>query len=113
MTYNFRVIRLWEEAVEVFLSTQGLLPLAVLSRTSNKEAVLAQVVGKLEPIANSREQSNLTAATSILAELELEEQEIRRLMRSPLMRDSTMYQSILSEGWAKGHAIESRALVLK
>ncbi len=81
--------------MEVFLSTQGLLSLAVLSRTSNKEAVLAQVVGKLEQIANSREQSNLAAATSILAGLELEEQEIRSLMRSALMRESTMYQSIL------------------
>ena len=83
MTHNFRVIRLWEEAVEVFLSIQGLLP------------------------------CNLTAVTSILAGLELEEQEIRRLMRSPLMRESTMYQSILSEGRAEGGAIEGRALVLK
>ena len=44
MTHQFRVICLWEEPVEVFLSTPGLLPLAVLSRVSNKKQVLARVV---------------------------------------------------------------------
>ena len=102
MTHQFRIIRLWEEPVEIFLSTPGLLPYAVLSRALNKESVLAQVVRELEQVADSREQSNLVAATSILAGLELEEQTIRQLMRSPVMRESTMYQSILREGRAEG-----------
>jgi len=96
MTHQFRVIRLWEQPVEVFLSNPGLLPLAVLSRAS------AQVVQELEQITDPREQSNLAAATSILAGLELKEQTIRQLMRSPVMRESTMYQSILREGRAEG-----------
>ena len=102
MTHQFRIIRLWEEPVEIFLSTPGLLPYAVLSRALNKESVLAQVVRELEQVADSREQSNLVAATSILAGLELEEQTIRQLIRSPVMRESTMYQSILREGRAEG-----------
>ncbi len=109
MTHQFRIIRLWEEPVEVFLSTPGLLPYAVLSRVSDKENVLTQVVNQLEQIADSREQSNLVAATSILAGLELEEQTIRRLMRSPVMRESTIYQSILREGRTAGE----KALILK
>lgn len=109
MTHQFRVIRLWEQPVEVFLNTSGLLPLAVLSSASDKENVLTQVVKELEQIDNPREQSNLAAATSILAGLELEEQTIRQLMRSPVMRESTMYQSILREGRAAGE----KALVLK
>ncbi len=121
MTHEFRVIRLWEEPVEVFLSTTGLLPLAVLSQASDKEQVLAQVVGELEQITDRREQSNLAAATSILAGLELNEQTIRQLMRSPAMRESTMYQSILREGEARGlelglaegRTAEGKALVLK
>ncbi|KJH72393.1 Rpn family recombination-promoting nuclease/putative transposase [Aliterella atlantica] len=125
MTHQFRVIRLWEEPVEIFLSTPGLLPLAVLSSAANKESVLTQVVNELEQIANPREQSNLVAATSILAGLELDEQTIRQLMRSPVMRESTMYQSILREGRAEGleqgmqqgliqgRTVEGRALVLK
>jgi predicted transposase/invertase (TIGR01784 family) len=102
MTHEFRVIRLWEEPVEGFLSTPGLLPYAVLSRTTDKEAVLTQVLGELEQISDRTEQSNLVAATSILAGLELNEQVIKRLMRSPVMRESTMYQSILREGQAEG-----------
>ena len=121
MTHQFRVIRLWEEPVEVFLSTPGLLPYAVLSRASDKESVLAQVVSELEQITDSREQSNLVAATSILAGLELEEQVIRQLFRSPIMRESTMYQAILREGEAKGlqlgltqgRTVEGKTLVLK
>ena len=125
MTHQFRVIRLWEQPVEVFLSTPGLLPYAVLSRAADKQSVLTQVVRELEQIANPKEQSNLVAATSILAGLELEEQTIRQLMRNPVMRESTMYQSILREGRAEGieqgleqgliqgRTIGEKALVLK
>lgn len=121
MTHQFRVIRLWEEPVELFLNTPGLLPYAVLSQATDKEQVLTQVVRELEQIADPREQSNLVAATSILAGLELEEQTIRQLMRSPVMRESTMYQFILREGRAEGlqqgliqgRTVEGRELVLK
>ncbi|PSB01753.1 Rpn family recombination-promoting nuclease/putative transposase [Merismopedia glauca] len=102
MTHEFRVIRLWEEPLEVFLRTPGLLPYAVLSQAENKEEVLARVVSQLEQIADTREQSNLVAATSILAGLQLTPETIRRLMRSPAMRESTMYQYILDEGRAEG-----------
>ena len=121
MTHQFRIIRLWEEPVDVFLNTPGLLPYAVLSRAVDKESVLAQVVKELEQITDPREQSNLVAATSILAGLELEVQTIRQLIRSPVMRESTMYQSILREGRAEGieqgliqgRTVEGRELVLK
>ena len=121
MTHQFRVIRLWEQPVEIFLSTPGLLPYAVLSRASNKESVLARVVEELEQISDYREQSNLAAATSILAGLELEAQIIKQLMRNPVMRESTMYQSILREGRVEGRAegleqgrtIEGKTLILK
>jgi predicted transposase/invertase (TIGR01784 family) len=124
MTHEFRVIRLWEEPVEVFLRTPSLLPYAVLSRAEDKEQILQQVVGQLEQIEDVREQSNLAAATSILAGLQLTPEVIRRLMRSPVMRESSMYQSILQEGRAEGRAEgeatglaqglqQERALVLK
>ncbi|WP_199192121.1 DUF4351 domain-containing protein [Chlorogloea sp. CCALA 695] len=113
MTHKFRVIRLWEEPVDVFLSTPGLLPYAVLSRATDKERVLAQVMRELEQITDFREQSNLVAATSILAGLQLNEQTIQQLMRSPVMRESTMYQAILREGRAEGRTAEGKALVLK
>jgi predicted transposase/invertase (TIGR01784 family) len=116
MTHEFRVIRLWEEPVEVFLRTPGLLPYAVLSQAEDKEQILQQVVGQLEQIQDIGQQSNLTAATSILAGLQLTPETIRRLMRSPVMRESSMYQSILQEGRAEGRAeglYQERALVLR
>jgi predicted transposase/invertase (TIGR01784 family) len=116
MTHEFRVIRLWEEPVEIFLRTPGLLPYAVLSQAEDKEQILQQVVGELEQIEDVRQQSNLTAATSILAGLQLTPETIRRLMWSPVMRESSMYQSILQEGRAEGRAEglqQERALVLK
>ena len=86
-----------------------MLPYAVLSRASNKEEVLSQVVGQLDGIEDRREQNNLIAATSILAGLQLGEHTIARLMRSPGMQESTMYEAILREGQAAGE----QALVLK
>lgn len=56
----------------------------------------------LEQITDPRKKRNLAAVTSILAGLELDEQTIRQLMRNPVMRESTMYQSILREGEAIG-----------
>lgn len=105
MTHKFRVIRLWEEPVETFLKSPGLLPYAVLSNAENQEEILGQVVGEIDKLTDSKEQSNLAAATSILAGLKLTEEVIRRLMGSSVMRESTMYQAILREG--------ERDLVLK
>jgi predicted transposase/invertase (TIGR01784 family) len=113
MTHQFRVIRLWEEPVETFLGTPGLLPYAVLSNAENKEEILRQVTEEIEKVTDRREKSNLAAATSILAGLELTEEVIRRLMGSPVMRESTMYQSILREGRTEGRVEGERELVLK
>jgi predicted transposase/invertase (TIGR01784 family) len=109
MTHSFRVIRLWEEPVEAFLNNPGLLPYAVLSRGTNKEEILARVVRDIEQIPDTRAQHNLVAATSILAGLQLGAETISRLIRSPVMRESTMYQAILQEGRTTGE----RALVLR
>ena len=71
MSHQFRVIRLWEEEVSNFLTTPGLLPYAVLARSTDKEAVLQQVVERIQQVGDRRQESNLTAATGILAGLEL------------------------------------------
>lgn len=48
--HEFEVIRLWEQPTEVFLRTPGLLPLAVLSSTIDREAVLNQVAQQINNI---------------------------------------------------------------
>jgi len=45
--HQFEVIRLWEQAPEVFQQSVGLLPLAILGKTINKEMLLRQVSQKI------------------------------------------------------------------
>ncbi len=40
---NFEVIRMWEQPTEVFMKTAGLLPLAVLSNTTDREETFRQI----------------------------------------------------------------------
>jgi predicted transposase/invertase (TIGR01784 family) len=66
MNHQFRVIRLWEEPVENFMSIPGLLPYAVLAQTSERERVLERVVVELERVASRQERNNLIAAAGIV-----------------------------------------------
>ncbi len=102
MTHRFRVIRLWEQPVEEFLQTPGLLPYAVLSRGENKEQILAAVVTEIAKLPENRQQENLTAAVEILAGLELTVETIEQLMRNRRMQESVIYQKILKEGEQRG-----------
>jgi predicted transposase/invertase (TIGR01784 family) len=102
MIHRFRVIRLWEQPVEEFLQTPGLLPYAVLSRAENKAQILAQVLTEIEKLPKNRQQENLTAAVEILAGLELTVATIEQLMRNKGMQESVIYQKILQEGEQRG-----------
>ncbi|MEG3440286.1 Rpn family recombination-promoting nuclease/putative transposase [Pannus brasiliensis CCIBt3594] len=102
--HEFRVIRLWEQPEEVFWQSPGLLPLAVLSRSEDRERTLGEVARRIEGIENRRQQSNVAASTAILAGLLLEKEVIERLLRQELMRESVIYQEIIAEGKAQGKA---------
>ncbi|NCS79056.1 MAG: flagellar assembly protein H, partial [Microcystis aeruginosa K13-07] len=56
----------------------------------------------LETISQKQVQSNLAAATSILAGLVLNRETIKKILRSEIMRESVIYQDILEEGEEKG-----------
>lgn len=121
MNHQFRVIRLWEEPVENFMSIPALLPYAVLAQTNERERVLERVVVELERVASRQERNNLIAAAGIFAGLELSQDIIRRIIRSDVMRESVIYQEILQEGRVEGRVEgrdegrveEGRALVLR
>ncbi|VXD20124.1 conserved hypothetical protein [Planktothrix serta PCC 8927] len=115
-SHEFEVIRLWEQPTEEFLRVPGLLPFAVLSQTNDPAQVLTQVSQVVEQIADRRVQSNLIAASSILAGLVLETNVIQRIIRSDIMQESTMYQEILRRGKEQGRAegfTEGRAEALR
>ena len=60
--------------------------------------MLSQVSRSLETISQKQVQSNLAAATSILAGLVLNRETIKKILRSDIMRESVIYQDILEEG---------------
>jgi predicted transposase YdaD len=104
MRHEFEVLRLWEQPTEVFLSSPGLLPFAVLSQTQERENVLRAVAQRVETLPQKQAQSNIAAATAILAGLVLEKELIHRILRRDIMRESVIYQEIEAEAEARGEA---------
>ncbi len=70
-THQFNVIRLWEQPTELFFSSNGLLPFAVLTKTEKKLETLQDVANQLQKINNDRVQANLSASTAILSGLSI------------------------------------------
>jgi predicted transposase/invertase (TIGR01784 family) len=111
--HSFQVIRLWEENTPQFFHHPGLLPFAVLSNTDDPEQVLSLVSRSLETISQKQVQSNLAAATSILAGLVLNRETIKKILRSDIMRESVIYQDILEEGREEGEEEKARQIAMK
>ena len=88
-------------------------PFAILSNTDDPEQVLSQVSRSLETIPEKQVQSNLAAATSILAGLVLKKDIIQRLLRKDIIKESVIYQEIWSKGLQEGRQEGEANLVLR
>lgn len=105
LRHEFGVMRLWEQPTEIFLQCPGLLPYAVLSRVDvgeasqdeNRASVLQQVAEAIDALPDRQQQSNLAAASGILAGLVLSKQVIRRVLWRELMQESVIYQELREE----------------
>ncbi|MCA2941006.1 MAG: hypothetical protein IM319_18405 [Microcystis sp. M113S1] len=75
--------------------------------------MLSQVSRSLETISQKQVQSNLAAATSILAGLVLNRETIKKILRSDIMRESVIYQDILEEGREEGEEEKARQIAMK
>lgn len=64
--------------------------------------MLTQVAEKINQIPNRKTQSHLAASTAILAGLSLKQSDIKRILRSEIMKESVIYQEILAEGRQEG-----------
>jgi len=104
LNHEFNVIRLWEQPTEIFRQYQGLLPLAVLTKTGDRTETLREVAQLIDNIDDRKVKSNVAAATAIISGLALDHEVIQRLLRSEIMEESVVYQEILREGLAKGKA---------
>ena len=102
MRHEFEVIRLWEQPTTDFLQYPGLLPLAVLGNTEDRTQTLREVSSLIDKLKDRREQSNIAAATSLLAGLVLKKEVIRQVLREKIMQESVIYQDIKEQGIKQG-----------
>jgi hypothetical protein len=103
--YNFRVVRLWEEDPESFLTAGiGLVPLAPLTNVS--EADLPGIVRRMGDRINAEPRSRagkLWTATYLLMGVRYPDELVDQLLQGvQIMRESTTYQKILRDGRAEG-----------
>jgi predicted transposase/invertase (TIGR01784 family) len=100
--HPYRVIRLWEVEASLLLHQPFLLPLAVLAKTSEPEALLAKVARQVDIIEDRAGRSNVAACIQLLAGINFEKSLINLYLREELMQESVVYQSIVAESTRKG-----------
>jgi predicted transposase/invertase (TIGR01784 family) len=92
--HEFKVVRIWEQPASLFLQYPGLIPFAVLGQSVDSAETLRQAAQQIDRIADSATQSNLMAASGILAGLKLEDEIVYQILRRDIMQESTVYRSI-------------------
>ncbi|PLS68227.1 MAG: flagellar assembly protein H, partial [Cyanobacteria bacterium M5B4] len=100
-THEFNVIKLWEQSPEIFQEYLGLLPLAVLTNTTNPTAILRNVANKISTISDPKLKSDLETHTFIIAGLVLEARIVQQLLRRDAMKESSTYQLLRREAMEK------------
>jgi predicted transposase YdaD len=107
LTFNYRIIRVWELPVEKLLQGgAALLPLAPLANRADisVESVLSQVERRIEQDVAAPRRKELWTSLSLLMGLSFSEGEIYRLIRGAVsqMKESVIYQDIFAQGEARG-----------
>ena len=83
-THRYRVIRLWEQSSDLFLNSSGLLPLAVLTQTSDPTIILRKVAEVLETIPDNNLKQNLTAATAMFGGLVIKPDIVKNYLKESI-----------------------------
>lgn len=116
-THRYRIIRLWEQDSDLFLTNPALLPLAALTKSDSPQALLEDVAEQVARIEESEQKQNIAGCAGILAGLRFEENLIRQLFREDIMRESVIYQSIWQqaeqEGERKGRQEQALKLAMR
>ncbi len=100
--HSYRVIRLWEVEASLLLNQPFLLPLAVLAKGSEPEALLAKVARRVDIIEDRAERIEVGACVQLLAGINFDERLISIYLKEELMRESVVYQRIVAESRQKG-----------
>ena len=105
--YNYRVVRLWQEDPEPYLTAGvNLVPLAPLTNVPESETALRGLVRRMAGRINAEPQpraAKLWTATYLLMGLRFSEELASQLLEGvQTMQQSTTYQAILREGRQEG-----------
>jgi predicted transposase YdaD len=113
--HEYQVVKLWELDPERFLQDAALLPFASLTRTQDSNQLLDRIVQQVAQIPELTERQEMSSYVQLMAGLKYDKEEIRRVFREGMMRESIIYQEILHEGEEKGRAegrqLERRSLI--
>jgi predicted transposase YdaD len=93
---------MWEVEASLLLNQPFLLPLAVLAKTSEPEALLARVARQVDIIKDRAERIEVAACAQLLAGINFSKTLINMYLKEELMRESVVYQSIVAESTQKG-----------
>ena len=96
------MVKLWEQDPERFLQDAALLPFASLTRTQDSRLLLDRIVQQVADIPELSERQEMSSYVQLMAGLKYDKEEIRRVFREGMMRESVIYQEILHEGEEKG-----------
>jgi hypothetical protein len=113
--YNYRVVRLWLEDPESYLSSGvNLAPLAPLTNVtlSGLPGLVQRMAARInaEPPPRS---AKLWTATYLLMGLSYSEEVVANLLEGVMnMQESTTYQAILREGRTEGRVAEAQRMLL-
>ncbi len=108
-TFEYTVVPVWRESVDSFLSVPGLSPLALLTdeAAADLPAAFERFRQRLrEPVIPDTVVPTLLTTSYVLCGLRHDDTQIRELdmSLSRVLEDSTTYQWILKQGFAKGEA---------
>jgi predicted transposase YdaD len=117
VTFNFGVMRIWEQPVETLLSGPlSTLPLAPVSalEPARLPSIIRQMDERVRRELAPGAAGELWAATLLLMGLRYDRDETGRLLQGVAgMHESSTYQAILEEGEAVGEVRYARRVVLR
>ena len=102
LRHEFDGLRVWEQPMEVFQQSPGLLPFAVLGRSPDPVRTLEQVAAQIEEMGDRDRQQDIAASTAILAGLVLDKALVRSVLREDVMKESVVYQDIVETSKRQG-----------
>jgi len=109
--HRYRVIMMCEQDPEALLAHDGLLPLALLARSSQPEELLRKVADRVQNIQEPGLRSDLTAAAFILGGLRFDQTLLRGLFREEIMIQSSTYRDLVERSEARGIRLGELALL--